>query len=258
MINLSTDCLKEGVYYLSPQGYFNSKENLYLKVRTKERRIYDDETLELLPLIKANHQHFDEWQFRKITADNLVRYFSKYSSLSILDVGAGNCWLSNLISSKTGNTVFAIDLNEFELKQGAKVFNNNKKLKIIYGDIFMDLFDKDSFDTVLFASSIQYFSDLVNTINKTFNYVRPGGSIFIADSNFYKEDKIAPAEERTKKYYDELGIPEAAKSYFHHSYKDLFNFNPEIIENRTLLNKILSGTGLKKLSPFPLIKIDKH
>lgn len=258
MINLPADSLRDGIYYLSPPGYSGSNENLYLKVRETESRIYNDETLKLLPLIKHGHQHYNEWRLRKVTADYLVRYFSQYSSLCILDVGAGNCWLSNLLSSKTGNTVYAIDLNESELKQGLRVFYNNKNLKIIYGDILMDIFKTELFDSVLFVSSIQYFADLIKTIKKTLTFVRPGGNIFIADSNFYKEDEIAAAKERTKKYYDELGIPEAADIYFHHSYKDLFSFNPEIVENSSLLNRILSGTGLKRISPFPLIEINKH
>ena len=254
MINLPSDKFRDGIYYLSPPADYKIKEDLYLKVRQKEDRIYDDDTLKLLPLILRNHPHYNEWQLRKITAAKLVKHFSKYSDLNILDAGAGNCWLSNIISEKTDNMVFAIDLNETELKQGARVFNNSKRLKFIYGSIFEDIFNQQQFDVVLFTSSIQYFPDLTKTINRVFDFLKTEGYIMIADSNFYNDEDIPSARTRTENYYQELGFPKAAENYFHHSYKELFNFKAEVVDNNSLLNKVLSLTG----STFPFIKIRRQ
>lgn len=253
MINLPADKLRDGIYYLSPPADYKIKEDLYLKVRQKEDRIYDDDTLKLLPLILRNHPHYNEWQLRKITAAKLVKNFSKYSGLNILDIGAGNCWLSNIISEKTENNVFAIDLNETELRRGARVFNNNKRLKFIYGSIFENIFDQQQFDVVLFTSSIQYFPDLIKTINRVFDFLKSEGYIIIADSNFYNDEDIAAAKMRTENYYKELGFAEAAENYYHHSYNELFKFNSEVIDNNSLLTKVLALTG----SPFPFIKIKR-
>jgi SAM-dependent methyltransferase len=199
-----------------------------------------------------------EWQLRNITAQKLVKYFSSCSFLDILDIGAGNCWLSNLISSQTENSVFALDLNEYELKQGVRAFSDNKRLKFIYGDIFDNNFNEYKFDVILFSSSIQYFPDLAGIIERSLFLLNPNGKIIITDSKFYNENELLPAKERTTLYYNELGFPEAAQNYFHHSYNDLNKFKVEILRDDSLLNKIFVKAGLKRISPFPLIKIYKQ
>ncbi len=255
MINLPSEKFSEGIYYFSNPDKFKDKEELYLNVRMNEGRIYNDKELKLLPSIERTHKHFREWQFRSMTTQYLIKFLGVYSNQIILDVGAGNCWLSNLISDATENFVFAVDLNENELKQGFRVFSDNKRLRFIYGDIFDDNFNDYKFDVILFSSSIQYFPDLKDTIERAFYLLHPDGFIIIIDSKFYLEEEVLPARDRTKIYYNELGFPEAAQNYFHHSLKDLNKFNFEILNEGSSFNKLLVKTRLKVTPPFPFIKI---
>lgn len=258
MINLPSEKFSNGIYYLSRPDEFKDKKELYLKVREKEGRICTDNEVKILPRVKPGHQHYTEWQQRNLTAKKLIKYLASFSSLDILDVGSGNCWLSNLISTATENFVYASDVNKYELKQGSGVFSGSKKLKFVHGHIFDENFNGYKFDIILFSSSIQYFPDLAETIERAFVLLQAGGHIIITDSKFYNEDDLIPAKERTKKYYEELGFPEAAQNYYHHSYSDLGKFKFELIKDDSSFNKLLVKTGLKKTSPFPFIKIYKQ
>jgi hypothetical protein len=86
-----------------------------------------------------------------------------------------------------------------------------------------------------------------------FELLKTEGYIIITDSNFYNDEDIAAAKMRTENYYKELGFAEAAENYYHHSYNELFKFNFEVIDNNSLLTKVLALTG----SPFPFIKIKR-
>lgn len=255
MINLPSEKFSQGIYYLSRPDEFKEKEELYLKVREKERRIYTDNEVKILPRVKPEHQHYTEWQQRNLTAKKLIKHLSSFSSLDLLDVGSGNCWLSNIISTMTENFVYASDVNEYELKQGSGVFSGNKKLKFIYGNIFDDNFNGYKFDVILFSSSIQYFPNLPDTIDRAFFLLHPNGHIIITDSKFYNEEEVIRAKERTENYYEGMGFPEAAQNYFHHSFNDLNKFKFEISKGESSFNKFLVRTGLKMTSPFPFIKI---
>ncbi len=178
--------IRNNVYFLgNPEEYYN-KENLYLTVREKEKRIYDDSTLISLPDIDVFHPHYYEWQVRKKSLRNLLKYVLQYKkNIDILDLGCGNGWLSNFISSWSGNDVYAVDLNMKELEQGAKVFCHNDKLFFIYGDIADNIFFPKSFDIIIIASAIQYFDNLNILLNRLFYFLKPGGEIHIIDSPIY-------------------------------------------------------------------------
>nr|MDQ3007726.1 class I SAM-dependent methyltransferase [Chloroflexota bacterium] len=95
---------------------------LYLRLREKEGRLYSDETVARLPVTSARHRLAAEWRARTKSASRLTRYLSaRPRQLSILELGCGNGWLSNLLS-KAGHSVVAMDQNRFELKQAARVF----------------------------------------------------------------------------------------------------------------------------------------
>ena len=52
-------------------------EELYFKVREKEKRIYSDEAVKLLPLVDVNHPHSKEWMIRKSSFEKLSDYLKK-------------------------------------------------------------------------------------------------------------------------------------------------------------------------------------
>lgn len=231
------------------------KNNIYLKVRKKEGRIYSDEIVKHLPEVPTKNEYYKEWQIRKKSINKIKRYISlKNSGLNILDLGCGNGWMSNKLAYNNNN-VFALDLNLPELEQGARVFSDNFNLHFIYGDIFEDVFPENSFDIITAASSVQYFKDLKKLISRLKTLLKNEGEIHLIDSNLYTEKNINAAKKRTEIYYENLGFPEMANFYHHHLFDDLKDFKYKILYNpKNILFKLFLYNSW---SPFPWIMIKK-
>ncbi len=131
MLNLDSLKRIDGVFYLSSKPSAGLDENVYLQVRKKEGRFYPDSIVRSLPVIDKNHPLKKEWKLREISCNKLLKYISTKAVENILEVGCGNGWLSSKISKKCGCFVAGVDVNREELKQAARVFGGNDKVKFI-------------------------------------------------------------------------------------------------------------------------------
>lgn len=257
MIEFQPQKIAGGVYYLSLPEHQKSDEKNYIEVRKKEGRIYSDDELRSLPEIDLVHKLKYEWDVRKKTMDRLIKYFSKKEKQTILEIGCGNGWLSNAIASKTNNSIIALDINQYELKQGAGVFKDNIKLRFVYGNIFEDIFSPEIFESVILSSAIQYFKNLDWLIERVFYFLKPEGKIYIVDSNFYPENELRAARIRSQNYYQSIGFPEMSEYYYHHSWKELAKFDYRIqnkfpLAAAKIIRKVAGRGGI--VFPFVLIR----
>jgi SAM-dependent methyltransferase len=223
-----------------PNDLFEKK---YISIRCLENRLYTDEEVEHLPIIARSHTHYREWIIRKKSSNRLINYLSsKKKRLRILEVGCGNGWLAHSLSAIPGSEVTGLDINFTELQQAARVFNEDKHLHFIYGDIYANVLNNLKFDVIVFAASIQYFQPLRKIITICLKHLSPAGEIHIIGSHFYKPSEINEAKKRSLEYFTSLGYPEMSDYYFHHQFKELklFNhtifFNPHFVVNRFLKN----------------------
>jgi ubiquinone/menaquinone biosynthesis C-methylase UbiE len=247
----------KGVVYMSDPEAFSYFENLYLKVRDREGRIYPDSIVKNLPHVESNHPLYWEWQIRGKSLNKLQTYLSqKRRSITILDLGCGNGWLANRLAQIPHCRVYAADLNQLELEQGARVFSETTSLHFIYGGIFDDVFSENSFDIILLASSGQYFSNIQKLIKRLLDLLKEAGEIHIIDSPFYTEKSAAIARQRTIDYYQELGYPEMADYYCQHRWTELAEFHYRIKYKPRSYFQGFRRRFLKKIiSPFPWIVI---
>jgi ubiquinone/menaquinone biosynthesis C-methylase UbiE len=216
-------------------------ERLYHALRTKENRIYSDEELTELPNINRLHPYYKEWLLRKASFRKLKACLSKKKkSLDILEPGCGNGWLANRLSSQLNCRVTGVDINRYELEQAARVFQLNTECTFLYGDIRSGMMQRQQFDIVLFAASIQYFPSLKEIVDAAFSLLRPGGEIHIIDSHFYNDLEIEEARQRSKSYFTALGFPGMSAMYFHHSFKEICQFQPSILHNPNSITNLFS------------------
>ena len=205
-------------------------EKLYMRIRKKEQRLYTDEEVRNLPQIAVTHPHFKEWLLRKRSCDWLIEYLDqKNKALHILEIGCGNGWLSAQLAKNTSGHVVGMDINKEELTQAVRVFGDIYNLKFISGDIRTAQLEHNSFNIIIFAASVQYFSSLKEIMQAAFQCLRAGGEVHILDTIFYKKNKVEAARQRTKDYYTTLGFPEASDYYYHHCIEDLKNFSAKIL-----------------------------
>lgn len=232
-------------------------ESLYMEVRKREQRVYSDADVAMLPYASKSNFHIAEWKLRKLTSNKFISFLNRYNNnIKILDVGCGNGWFSANIATNNSINIYALDINRVELEQAARVFNYNN-LKFIYGNIFENIFDKDTFKIITLNSSIQYFDELVTLINRLFYFLEEDGEIHILDSSLYRKNDFLSAKERTSQYYNSIGFPEMPKHYYHHTYDELNTFNYGILyDPKAVKIKFKKIFGVKD-SPFPWICIKK-
>jgi ubiquinone/menaquinone biosynthesis C-methylase UbiE len=253
--NLSPELKKSGVYILSETD--DRFESIYIKLREKERRVYQDEEVSRLPFASKINPHKAEWVLR---AKSFIR-FSKYlitkkENLNILDLGCGNGWFSGNLSKYFNHSFYCIDVNLTELEQGAKVIKS-EKLKFIYANIFSVKLPLEFFDLIILNASAQYFSDIKRLLKRLFETLKLDGEIHIIDSPFYSKDEAKNAKKRTEDYFSKLSFPEMTKHYHHHTFNMLTEFNTSILYNPSSYKNKLKKIFFLKDSPFPWLKIRK-
>jgi len=229
-------------------------EKVYLQVRKAERRLYTDDEVKNLPDIITGHPHSAEWEQRKESCERFIKYLDKkHRPLAIFEIGCGNGWFSAQLAKNTSWKVIGMDINKVELDQAARVFEKKPNLEFISGDIRSCQLMHNIFDVIVFASSVQYFSSIVEIMKDAFLFLKTGGEIHILDTPFYHSGEMDDARQRTKAYYTSLGFPESASYYFHHNMKNLEDFNTEILYNpKSWINKLN-----KNKNPFYWVCVKK-
>jgi SAM-dependent methyltransferase len=201
----------------------------YIRLREKESRLYTDEQIKNLPAIHSTHPNFKEWLIRKKSASRLLRYLRKNPAFNALEVGCGNGWLSNKLSSATTGYVVGLDINKIELSQAQKLFEHTPHLYFINGDLRSGILEDRRFDVIVFAASIQYFSSLKDILQIALQHLTLQGEIHIIDSRFYLPHEVSMARERTREYFNAIGFPEMSRYYFHHCINQLESFQYKIL-----------------------------
>ena len=229
-------------------------EQQYLRLRTKEGRVYTDEQVEQFPYIGKTHTHYKEWKTRAASFNKLSAYIKRMPvALNILEVGCGNGWLSAQIATLIKGEVTGTDINHTELEQAKRVFQKKSNLHFINGDIRDGVLINKKFNIIIFAASIQYFSSLHEILDLTSRHLTTGGEVHFLDSHFYRRHEIHAARLRTKDYYLSMGFPELSNYYYHHSIEDLKPHKFIIMHDPGSWKNKLRGTK----NPFHWIVIKK-
>jgi len=232
-------------------------EKLYLLVRKKEKRIYSDAEIKLLPYASKINLHKNEWALRTRSFLRFKEYLShKTSKLNILDLGCGNGWLTGQLAKDYDHNYFCVDVNLTELEQAARVFEN-ENIKFIYADIFTTTFPASTFDLVIINSALQYFQNVSALMKELFFISKTYGEIHIIDTPFYDANELMQAKNRTLKYYTLLGFPEMAGKYFHHTLEDFKYLRYSYLYNPNSLKNKLSKFIFDQDSPFPWLLVTR-
>ncbi|GAB2831704.1 class I SAM-dependent methyltransferase [Ferruginibacter profundus] len=215
-------------------------EQLYIHLREKEGRMYKDEEVADLPVINELHPYYHEWEIRRRSAKKLMEYIRhKNNEPDILEIGCGNGWLSAQLATITKGKVTGIDVNGVELQQAKRVFDKIANLNFIQCTLNSEQLQDKSFDIIVFAASMQYFSSLKKIITEALNYLTLQGEIHITDTHFYRQNEIAAAKERTVAYFASAGCQAMTEFYFHHTIEDLDKFNCHFLHDPTaFLNRL--------------------
>jgi len=164
----------------------------YRQIRYAEGRGSDDpEYYRALPFQDVSGRNAFMWQMRAKT----FRYFEKRilapfekaagRPLDVLDLGAGNCWLSYRLALRSQN-VCAVDIF-LDPRDGILAAPHYGLQFPAVGAEFDALpFRSSSFDLAVFNSSLHYSTDYHVTLAEALRCLRPGGSLVILDTPVYR------------------------------------------------------------------------
>ena len=133
------------------------------------------------------------WQLRARTFDTFLNHLVSPAShrvLRVLDVGAGNCWLSARLAER-GHAPVAVDIN-LDTVDGLGVCRmvssyGYASVQPVRAEYDALPFAPASFDIVVFNASLHYSHDILKTIHHAMRLLTPGGKLYILDSPLYDD-----------------------------------------------------------------------
>ena len=164
-----------------------------------------------LPFKDLSRHFASDWRIRARSFRVLVnKVLTKLQdplerSLKILDLGAGNGWLSNRLAAQ-GDRVFAVDLLINDL-DGLGAWKHYEHAFTSVQAEFNHLPIMDRFaDAVIFNASFHYSEDYIQTLGEALRVLSPNGRVVIMDSPVYRgsvsgEKMVEEREAQFKKKY---------------------------------------------------------
>ena len=152
-----------------------------------------------------------DWKIRAKSFEaflEILKAFEKLlESLHVLDLGAGNGWLSNRLALR-GYDVIAVDLtvNEFD-GLGCQRFYESEFVSAQAEFDCLPIPD-DSMDMVLFNASLHYSVNYKKTLTESLRVLKDSGLLVILDSPIYRDPKSGEqmVREREAQFIKQVGF----------------------------------------------------
>jgi len=157
----------------------------YGTIRSAEGRGSNDREYYLaLPYQDLSRQNSDQWRIRARS----YRYFESKllngSGLDILDLGAGNGWMSYRLSQR-GDRPVAVDIFTDAL-DGLAAARDYGMFPVVEAEFDRLPFEDGQFDLVVFNSSFHYSTDYHATLREARRCLKQSGRIVVLDTPLYK------------------------------------------------------------------------
>ena len=189
-------CLKEGLTFPCVDGVWRfllpERESHYARfitdyetVRRFEGRFSAEAAYyRALPFQDLSRRFSADWKIRATSFRLLEKILSRKSS--VLDLGAGNGWLSNRLSL-AGHEVSAVDLLvNAEDGLGAWKYYETKFTPVQAEFMFLP-FPAASADVVIFNASLHYAESYEQTLAESLRVLQPNGLLVVMDSPVYQD-----------------------------------------------------------------------
>jgi SAM-dependent methyltransferase len=171
-----------------------------------------------LPYRDLSGRLSSQWAFRARTFRYIERRILPristlvHKDLRILDLGAGNGWMSYRLASQ-GHSTVAVDLLTNDQDGLGAARHYKEKLGFLFPRFQAELdnlpFSDGQFDVVIFNSSFHYSEDYEKTLAEALRCVRRNGMVIIADSPWYSDERsgLLMLEERRTSFIKRYGFP---------------------------------------------------
>lgn len=169
----------------------------YERIRAAEGRWSRKEDFYLnLPYSDISGRNSKQWKIRALSYDYLMDRVLKQTLRPdcgrLLDLGAGNCWMSYRLALAQYRP-FAVDLltNDQDGLGAAEHFRGH--LPVMFPRFQAELarlpFQDDQFDAAIFNASFHYTEDPVSALSEALRCVKRGGMVIISDTPWYSREE---------------------------------------------------------------------
>ncbi|MCU1339980.1 MAG: Methyltransferase type 11, partial [Bryobacterales bacterium] len=163
--------------------------NDYARIRSAEGRGSEEsEYYRALPFADLSGRNSDQWRIRARTFRYFLNRVLPRQRSTVLDLGAGNCWLSYRLAELRHRPV-AVDIFS-DPRDGLRAARHYPvSFPTAEADFDRLPFGNASFDLVVFNASFHYSSDYARTLAEARRCLRPEGRVVILDSPVYKRSE---------------------------------------------------------------------
>jgi SAM-dependent methyltransferase len=193
---------RNGIWHALPierATYYSHFIRDYEAIRAAEGRGSHDSHYYLnLPIVGRSAKNRDQWKIRARTYEFLKRRVLPYlgnesqGRARVLDIGAGNGWLSYRLT-QMGMRAVAVDLltNDMDGLGAATHYDMHLArpfLRVQAESIRLPFCDAQ-FDAAIFNASFHYAESYERTLREALRCLKIGGMLIIADSPWYSRDE---------------------------------------------------------------------
>jgi SAM-dependent methyltransferase len=181
----------DGIWRMLPPErttYYSRFMHDYETIRQVEGRSSDDASAYRALPYGVTGRWSADWAIRARSFETLIEHIIAPREtgipLSIIDMGAGNGWLSNQLAGR-GHCVAAVDL-QTNIFDGLGVLIHYEHTFLPVQSEFDHLpFQANTIDLVIFNASLHYSENYEVTLNEALRIMRPDGQILILDTPMY-------------------------------------------------------------------------
>jgi SAM-dependent methyltransferase len=185
----------------------------YEAIRTAEGRgSVHAEYYRALPFADLSGQHLADWQLRarsySIFTDHILAPMERArSGLKILDVGAGNGWLSYRMALRK-HLPAAVDLRTGEMDGLGAICKYELPLFAVQADFDCLPFPPAAFDLVVFNAALHYSTGYTATLQEALRVLDPTGRLVVLDTPLYHQASSGQTKvrEREAAYQKQYGF----------------------------------------------------
>jgi SAM-dependent methyltransferase len=189
----------------------------YEQIRAAEGRGSDSSDFYLsLPYADVSGRNSKQWKIRARSYDYLIEHILRpnlpASGARVLDLGAGNCWMSFRLAA-AGYRPCAVDLliNDRDGLGAAEHYRNHLAgcFPRFQAELSRLPFQTEQFQAVVFNASFHYAEDDEAALGEALRCVQPGGIVAISDTPWYscEESGRQMVSERRAAFRQRYGTP---------------------------------------------------
>jgi SAM-dependent methyltransferase len=185
---------QQGLYRFLTESRVRAAEPVvrqYRVVREREGyRVSSPEYYRMLPSVPPDDPHAPEWRLRRESYERLHRRLLPAvgpEPIRVLDVGAGNGWLSHRLAS-LGHQVVAVDRLDDELDGLGAWRHYATQFVPVQADFDALPFAPGQFDLVVFNGSLHYSLNVAASLARAHRMLAPGGALAVMDSPMFRRE----------------------------------------------------------------------